>query len=78
MDGELAGPLLGGDDVQLWREGRNRYHRLARQVRPRHCQLQVLCAPCSRQYTAMGGSKLTVWTGCSRRNEGKHSLEYLA
>ena len=45
MDGELAGPLLGGDDMQLGCKGCNGHHWLACQIGPRHCQLQALRDP---------------------------------
>ena len=42
VDGELAGALLAGDDVQLRRKGGYGNHRLPGNVGPGDCQLQPL------------------------------------
>lgn len=42
MNGELARPLFGGDDMQLRRKCGNGDHRLACNVCAGHCQLQTL------------------------------------
>lgn len=44
VDGQLAGALLAGDDVEVRREGGDGHHRLPYQVRPGHRQLQPLPA----------------------------------
>lgn len=62
QDAKFAGPLLGGNDVQLVGKARDGHQRLARDVGARNGQLGALRAALQRRGDVLWGSKAISFT----------------